>query len=111
MTLYYGSAPAYPGGMADELTFDNEHAASRYVLRRGGELISVLDYKDDGATVALTRAFTPPPFRGNGYAAVIVERAVDDIEAMGDRKISPVCWYVAGWFDQHPERAGILRSR
>ncbi|MER7798453.1 GNAT family N-acetyltransferase [Microbacterium sp. NPDC096154] len=93
-----------------ELTFTNDKAASRYELRRGDDLVSVLDYRDNGRTVALTRAFTNPAHRGHGYAAIVTERAVDDIEAAGDRTVLPVCWYVAEWFDQHPERAGVLEG-
>lgn len=94
-----------------EYTFANETDASRYTLHRGDDLVSVLDYRDDGKTVALTRAFTIPTFRGHGYAAEIVERAVADLEARGDREVSPVCWYVADWFEAHPERAAILKQR
>ena len=54
---------------------------------------------------------TPPPFRGKGYAAEIVARAVAELEERGDREIIPVCWYVAEWFDRHPEHAGILKAR
>jgi len=97
-------------GMTD-LIFTHERERSRYALRRGDDLLGVLDYVDDGGTVAMTRAFTTPTFRGNGYAAVLVERAVAELEAAGDRRISPVCWYVAEWFDAHPERAGILQER
>ncbi|MDQ1217063.1 MULTISPECIES: GNAT family N-acetyltransferase [Microbacterium] len=94
-----------------ELTFTNQRDASRYALHRGDDLVSVLDYRDDGRTVALTRAYTIPTFRGHGYAAEVVERAVADIETLGDRTIIPVCWYVADWFEAHPERAGILKPR
>jgi len=89
----------------------DEKDASRYTLTDHDELVSVLDYRDDGRTVALTRAFTIPTFRGHGYAARIVAGAVADIEARGDRKVNPVCWYVADWFDAHPEHAGLLRTR
>ncbi|MBF0817728.1 N-acetyltransferase [Microbacterium paludicola] len=93
-----------------ELTFTNDRAASRYELRRGDELVSVLDYRDNGRTVALTRAFTNPAHRGHGYAAVITDRAVAEIEAAGDRSVLPVCWYVADWFAEHPERASVLEG-
>ena len=33
--------------------------------------------------------------------------AVDDVERSG-RRITPTCWYVAEWFDEHPERAAVL---
>ena len=88
-----------------------ESDASRYTLLRDGVLVSVLDYRDDGRTIALTRAFTTPSFRGSGYAGVLVEWAVDDIAARGDRRIDAVCWYVADWFAAHPDRAELLRAR
>lgn len=92
-------------------TFANEPDASRYTLHKGDDLVSVLDYRDDGRIVAMTRAYTVPTFRGHGYAGELVERAVADIEQRGDRVVSPVCWYVADWFAAHPERAGLLAAR
>ena len=62
-----------------ELQFADEKDASRYTLHRGGDLVSVLDYRDDGRTLALTRAYTNPRFRGRGYAAEVVARAIADI--------------------------------
>lgn len=93
------------------LTFAHDPGASRYTLHRGDDLVSVLDYRDDGRTVALTRAYTVPSFRGHGYAGEVVDRAVATLEATGDRAVSPVCWYVADWFAAHPERGGILAKR
>ena len=89
----------------------DEKDASRYTLMRDGKLVSVLDYRDDGQTIALTRAFTIPTFRGKGYAGKVVEGAVADIEERGDRKVDAVCWYVADWFAAHPEHARLLRTR
>ncbi|MEV7609967.1 GNAT family N-acetyltransferase [Microbacterium sp. NPDC089320] len=89
----------------------DEKDASRYTLTRDGQLVSVLDYRDDGRTIALTRAFTIPTFRGHGYAGVVVEGAVADIEKRADRKVDAVCWYVSDWFQAHPEHASLLRSR
>ena len=94
-----------------DFTFANEPDASRYTLRRGADLVSVLDYRDDGRTVAMTRAYTVPTFRGHGYAGELVARAVADVADRGDRVVSPVCWYVADWFAAHPEHAGLLARR
>jgi predicted GNAT family acetyltransferase len=89
----------------------DEKDASRYTLTRDGQLVSVLDYRDDGHTVALTRAFTIPTFRGHGYAGTVTEGAVADLLERGDRKVDAVCWYVADWFSAHPEHAHLLRAR
>ena len=103
-------APAYPVGVT-QLTFAHEPDASRYTLLKGSELVSVLDYRDDGRTVAMTRAYTIPSFRGHGYAGELVDRAVAQLEAAGDRSVIPVCWYVEDWFTANPGRAGILQRR
>jgi len=95
----------------DGFLVTDEKDASRYTLTRDGVLVSALDYRDDGSTIALTRAFTIPTFRGHGYAAKVVAGAVADIEGRGDRKVDPVCWYVAEWFEQNPDHAGLLRQR
>ncbi|MBO0982116.1 GNAT family N-acetyltransferase [Microbacterium sp. SD291] len=89
----------------------DEKDASRYTLTRDGQLVSVLDYRDDGRTIALTRAFTIPSFRGHGYAATMVEGVVADLERRHDRKVDPVCWYVSDWFAAHPEQRSLLRTR
>ncbi|MGV9194309.1 GNAT family N-acetyltransferase [Microbacterium sp. MC2] len=94
-----------------DFIFANQPDASRYTLHRGDDLVSVLDYRDDGRTVALTRAYTVPTFRGHGYAGEIVARAVADIAERGDRVVSPVCWYVADWFAEHPEYGDLLARR
>jgi predicted GNAT family acetyltransferase len=97
--------------VTDDLRFTDETDASRYTLHRGDELVSVLDYRDDGRTIAMTRAYTIPTHRGHGYAGELVERAVAMLEQRGDREVIPVCWYVADWFGAHPDRAGILQAR
>lgn len=107
---------AYRGTMTashivDGFILTDEKDASRYTLTRDGVLVSVLDYRDDGSTIALTRAFTIPTFRGKGHAARVVEGAVAEIESRGDRKVDPVCWYVAEWFEQNPEHSRLLRRR
>jgi predicted GNAT family acetyltransferase len=90
---------------ATELVHDVEQR--RYLLKVDGRIASALDYADDGSVVSMTRAFTNPPFRRQGLAAVLVEHAVDDVASRG-RRIVPMCWYVAEWFEAHPERAALL---
>jgi len=101
---------AYPV-VVTPLTYAHEPDASRYTLHRGSDLLSVLDYRDDGRSVAMTRAYTVPAFRGHGYAGQLVDHVVALLERSADRVVIPVCWYVADWFDAHPERAGIVDTR
>lgn len=91
--------------------FSHEPDADRYVLRLGDEVASVLDYRLLGDAIAMTRAFTNPRHRGSGLAGELVAFAVDDVESTSSRHVVPSCWYVAEWFDRHPERTALLRPR
>ncbi len=94
-----------------DFEFQRDDTESRFTLRRDGELLSALDFRDDGTVVTMTRAFTVPTHRGHGYAGELVDRAVATLEERGDRRVLPVCWYVAEWFEAHPDRSGILAGR
>ncbi len=89
------------------MDFENDEQRHRWTGSVDGAVVTALDYADDGAVVSMTRTFTNPPARGHGYAAEIVAHAVDAAEAAG-RRVRPMCWYVAEWFDAHPERAALL---
>lgn len=88
--------------------FAHEPDAHRYTMRVDGSLVSVLEYVDHGASVVMNHTVTMPQYRGRGYADRLVTFAVDDVETHARGSISPTCWYVAEWFDRHPERAGLL---
>lgn len=80
----------------------------RYALLLDGQLAAVADYRINENSISIHRTFTQPHHRGKGLAAQVVEFAVNDIEATSERRIVPMCWYVADWFERHPERAGLL---
>jgi len=86
----------------------HEPDAKRYTLTVDGQLAAVADYSINGNSISFHHTYTPPEQRGHGYAGEVVTFAVDDVEANSERRIVPMCWYVAEWFDKHPERAGLL---
>lgn len=88
--------------------FAHEPDAGRYTLSIDGRLVAVADYAVNGRSISFHHTYTQPAMRGNGYAAELVEFAMDDVERNSDRRVTPMCWYVAEWFDQHPDRAPLL---
>jgi hypothetical protein len=95
---------------ASEVQFHHEPDAHRYTMFVDGELVSVAEYLDQGAGTVFPHTVTIPRFRGRGYADQLVTFAIDDVEKRGALPIRPTCWYVAEWFDRHPERAGLLAA-
>ena len=91
--------------MATEFVHDD--VAKRYTMLVEGEPVSVLEYLDQGSGTVFHHTVTMPRYRGRGFAARLVEHAVNDVEARGAGPILPTCWFVAEWFDRHPERAAL----
>ena len=92
--------------MAHELIHDTER--HRYLLRVDGALVSAADYVARPGSISFTHTFTDPKQRGHGFAGEVVQFAIDDVEQNSADRVIPMCWYVAKWFDEHPERAGLL---
>jgi uncharacterized protein len=93
--------------MAD-VVIENQPDASRYALLIDGEVISVADYRLQDGLISFPHTFTRPTHRGQGWAEKLVDFAIADVEREGGRKVVPMCWYVAQWFDAHPEKSGLL---
>lgn len=88
--------------------FAHRQDAHRYTLHIDGALASAVDYTVNGNAISFTHTFTDPKRRGQGLASDIVEFAANDVESNTEYRIVPMCWYVAEWFDKHPERAALL---
>lgn len=86
----------------------HEPDAKRYVLRIDGAIVAVADYNINGNQISLHHTFTNPQYRNQGYAAEIVEFAVNDVEHNSTYRVVPMCWYVADWFDTHTDRRELL---
>jgi len=89
-------------------TFAHEPDARRYTMHLDGTLVAVLDYRTNAGQISFNHTFTNPQHRGNGFAAQLVEFAVNDVEKSTDLTIVPMCWYVGDWFADHPERSALL---
>jgi predicted GNAT family acetyltransferase len=89
-------------------TFAHEPDASRYTLSIDGRLAAVADYRINGRSISFNHTYTQPALRGQGLAGEVVAFAMDDVERNTDFRVLPMCWYVAEWFDEHTDRAGLL---
>ena len=92
--------------MTKQLT--HEPDANRYTLVLDGALAAVADYSINGNSISFHHTYTQPHLRGRGLAAEVVAFAMDDVEQHSTRRVLPMCWYVADWFDEHPERSALL---
>ncbi len=86
----------------------HEPDAHRYTLSIDGRIAALADYAVNGNSISFHHTYTQPQLRGQGLAGEVVAFAMDDVEQHSSRRVLPMCWYVAEWFDEHPERKSLL---
>lgn len=96
--------------MHDEFTVEREDSAGhgRYVIRLPGELEAEMTFRKLGNDViAIDHTYTPPEFRGQNIAALLMQRTIADARRDGVR-IQPICSYAVAQFRRHPDWADLL---
>ncbi len=86
----------------------HEPDANRYTLTIDGRVAALADYAVNGNSISFHHTYTQPNLRGRGLAAEVLAFAMDHVERYSTRRVLPMCWYVADWFDAHPERRVLL---
>lgn len=83
------------------------HGEGRYAITVDGEPAGELDYRTvDGRRVFIHTGIRGR-FEGQGLASQLARRVLDDARAEGLR-IVPLCPYVAGYLDCHPEDQDLV---
>jgi uncharacterized protein len=79
-------------------------AASRFELRRDGELVAWLDYRPAGPSVILAHTEVPTAHEGQGLGGAIVRAALAELERRG-KTVIPTCPFANAYIRRHPELA------
>ena len=94
--------------VASDIRLEADGNRGRYarVMLDGSEAELIYAEERPGV-VAILRTYTPPPYRGQGIAATLVERAVVNFRD-GGKTVVPACWFARQQFEAHPEWADLL---
>jgi predicted GNAT family acetyltransferase len=84
-----------------------DEARSRYELIVDEEILGVCDYAEMGGLVLFPHTEIADEHRGQGLGEVLVHGALEDVRER-DQKVLPGCWFVAEYFEVHPEEADVL---
>ena len=96
-----------PTGDPDVADRPAEH---RYVVRAGGAVAGVAEYRRQGGRVVFTHTGVPPAYGGQGLGSRLVRAALDDVRRQG-LAVVPRCPFVAAWIRRHPDYAGLVDER
>ena len=93
--------------MADDVTVQDEPAASRYALLLDGDRVGELVYRSDGDRLTLLHTEVDESLEGRGLGSTLVSRALDDVRGRGLRVV-PLCPFVDSYIRRHPEYADLV---
>jgi uncharacterized protein len=83
-------------------TIRDNAAESRWELLVDGEVAVISTYHDHGSRRTFLHTETQDGYEGKGLASQLVKAALDDATARG-LEINPVCPFVHGYLERHPE--------
>jgi uncharacterized protein len=90
---------------------EETETAGRYVVHLEPGLEGEMTFRKTAPKViTIDHTGTPPAYRGQGIAQVLMDKVIADAKADGT-KIVPLCSYVVAQFRRHPEWANLLAER
>lgn len=96
---------------SDELDLRHADDKSRYEAWLDGQLAGFADYQHSDGLITFTHTEIDPAFEGRGVGSALVRFALDDVRAAGERHVLPLCPFVKGWLQRHPEYADLIYDR
>lgn len=79
----------------------------RYEIRVGGELAGFADYVLTPGMITFTHTEIDKSFEGKGIGSALTRESLDDVRERG-LTVLPVCPFVKGWIERHPEYLDLV---
>ncbi len=80
----------------------NAPERSRYEILVDGTFAGFTHYQPYEGSLILDHTVIKEKFAGQGLASKLVSATLDDVRAQ-QLRIVPLCEYVAGWLEKHPD--------
>ena len=71
--------------------------------------IAVLNYIQRGDTITFTHTGVPAELEGRGIGSQLVHTGLEYAREKA-LKVVPLCWFVAGYIERHPEFQSLLKN-
>ena len=94
--------------MSEVVVTDNPEE-SRYEAHVDGELAGIAEYHLTKSSIVFTHTEVFDGYEGKGVGSTLARHALDDVRAKGGRDVVPVCPFINGWIDDHPDYADLVR--
>jgi len=86
----------------------HDTTAERYLITVDGRDAGYADYIQGDGVRDFHHTVIDPEFRGQGLSKPLIQAALDDTRAAGD-KVRSLCSAVAGFIEKHPEYRDLVQ--
>ena len=94
--------------MADDVVVTNNQGENRYEARLGGELAGFAAYQLTDELIVFTHTEVDDAYEGKGVGSALAKGALDDVRAMGERTVVPLCPFIKGWIARHDDYRSLV---
>lgn len=88
--------------MTHPVVTDNR-AAGQFEAHVDGRLAGIAGYHLTEDRMVFTHTEVEPEFEGQGIGSALARFALDELRASGARRALPLCPFIKGWIQRHPE--------
>jgi predicted GNAT family acetyltransferase len=93
---------------SDPLQVRHNREHSRYEVELDGQR-AIIQYRDSGGLRYYLHTEVPEELEGHGIASVMARAALDEAQAEG-LTIVPLCPFVRGYIEKHPQYKALVKS-
>lgn len=89
----------------------NNPSENRYEAYLDGDLAGIAVYGLGPSSIVFLHTEVYPDFEGKGIGGALVRGALDDVRSGGEYDVIPLCPFVKGWIEKHPEYDELVHRR
>lgn len=96
---------------ASDVTVRDNPAEHRYEAWLDDELAGFAAYGFRDGAIVFTHTEVDDRFEGRGVGSALARGALDDVRAKGERRVVPLCPFIKGWIEKHPDYQDLVHQR
>jgi uncharacterized protein len=85
-------------------------AERRYEIRVDGRLAGFAQYRVRDGVLVFTHTEVDAEYEGQGVGGALARGALDDVRSRG-AQVVPLCPFIKGYIDRHPEYQDLVAAR
>jgi uncharacterized protein len=95
-------------GKFEKLEIHHNLATDRFEIQIKNQ-IAVLNYTQRGDIITFTHTGVPTKLEGRGIGSQLVHAGLEYARERA-LKVVPLCWFVAGYIERHPEYRSLIKA-